>query len=59
MQDENKETHEDASKEAMLEKLASGLRSKGKVSSKSKSIASVFFRFSHRDEEGRVLLNHE
>lgn len=43
----------------MLEKLANGLRSKGKLTSKAKSIATVFFRFSHRDEEGRVLLNHE
>lgn len=59
VEDENKEEHEDASREAMLEKLANGLRSKGKLTSKAKSIATVFFRFSHRDEEGRVLLNHE
>ena len=58
-EDESKEAQETASREAMLEKLASGLRSKGKLNNKSKSIATVFFRFSHRDDEGRVLLNQE
>lgn len=42
--------------EEALEKLYAGLRSRGKA--KQKSVASIFFRFSHR-KDGEVLQNQE
>lgn len=38
-----------------LENIYKGLRNKGRRNFK--SVASVFFRFSHRDKEGNVISN--
>ena len=56
---DEEEEHDNEKDDTMvkLENIYRGLRSKGKRNFK--SVASVFFRFSHRDKDGNVIPNSQ
>ena len=56
---DEEEEHDNDKDDTMvkLENIYRGLRSKGKRNFK--SVASVFFRFSHRDKDGNVIPNSQ